>query len=135
APPPPPPRPPPPAPERGVQSRLAAPRRVRARRPHRLGLSRERRRSRRALPPPAVRGEPLPRPAAPGGASPDGWSGGSRYPFPAIAQTVRGNRKIGLGVMGFADLLAALDVAYGEPGAASLGGDVMSRIPERGQPD
>jgi ribonucleoside-diphosphate reductase alpha chain len=57
----------------------------------------------------------------------------SRYPFPAIAQTVRGNRKIGLGVMGFADLLAELDVAYDDPAAVSLGGELMARIRARAE--
>jgi ribonucleoside-diphosphate reductase alpha chain len=57
----------------------------------------------------------------------------SRYPFPAIASTVRGNRKIGLGVMGFADLLAELDVAYDEPAAVSLGEELMRRIHERAE--
>ena len=41
----------------------------------------------------------------------------SRHPFPEIAAATRGNRKIGLGVMGFADLLVDLGVAYDEPEA------------------
>jgi len=35
-----------------------------------------------------------------------------RYPLPQITQTVRANRRIGLGVMGWADMLYQLRVAY-----------------------
>jgi len=57
----------------------------------------------------------------------------SRYPFPEIAAATRGNRKIGLGVMGFADLLVALGVAYDEPEAAQVADRVMARIAARAQ--
>jgi ribonucleoside-diphosphate reductase alpha chain len=55
----------------------------------------------------------------------------SRYPFPEIAAATRGNRKIGLGVMGFADLLVELDVAYDEPEAVRVADRVMARIAAR----
>ena len=35
-----------------------------------------------------------------------------KYPLPQITETVRGNRRIGLGVMGWADMLYQLRVAY-----------------------
>jgi ribonucleoside-diphosphate reductase alpha chain len=55
----------------------------------------------------------------------------SRYPFPEIAAAARGNRKIGLGVMGFADLLVDLGVAYDDPEAVRIADRVMARIAAR----
>lgn len=52
----------------------------------------------------------------------------SEYPIPAIANITRLNRKIGLGVMGWADLLILLEVPYDSEEAIRLGEEVMSFI-------
>jgi ribonucleoside-diphosphate reductase alpha chain len=57
----------------------------------------------------------------------------SHYPFPAVAATVRGNRKIGLGVMGFADLLVELGIPYDDPAATALAEELMARIRARAE--
>jgi ribonucleoside-diphosphate reductase alpha chain len=57
----------------------------------------------------------------------------SRYPFEAITRTVHGNRKIGLGVMGFADLLVDLGIPYDAPEATALGEELMGRIHARAE--
>ena len=44
----------------------------------------------------------------------------NRYPLPRTGEVVRGNRKIGLGVMGFADLLASQGVRYGSPASMEV---------------
>ncbi len=56
----------------------------------------------------------------------------SLFPLPRIAETVRKNRKIGLGVMGFADLLFELGVAYNSQAGIDLAERIMGFVQEEG---
>ena len=52
----------------------------------------------------------------------------SRYPFPELGEATRASRKIGLGVMGLAELLATLGIPYDSEEAVRLAGRVMRHI-------
>ncbi len=52
----------------------------------------------------------------------------SRFPLPEIEKMAKGNRKIGLGVMGWADLLFQMNLPYASDEAISLAEDTMEFI-------
>jgi ribonucleoside-diphosphate reductase alpha chain len=52
----------------------------------------------------------------------------NEYPLPAIDALARGNRKIGLGVMGWADMLIKMELGYDSEEGVALGEKVMGFI-------
>ncbi len=52
----------------------------------------------------------------------------NKYPLPQIDEMTRGTRKIGLGVMGWADMLFKLDIAYNSQKAINLAEKLMHFI-------
>ncbi|MSQ24736.1 MAG: adenosylcobalamin-dependent ribonucleoside-diphosphate reductase [Dehalococcoidia bacterium] len=57
----------------------------------------------------------------------------NHYPVDAIAAITRANRKVGLGVMGFADALIALGVPYDSDRAIALASEIMGAVQEEGR--
>jgi ribonucleoside-diphosphate reductase alpha chain len=57
----------------------------------------------------------------------------NRYPVDAIERATRATRKIGLGVMGFAEMLLSLGISYDSDEASKLASDLMKFIAGRAE--
>ncbi|HWI64361.1 MAG TPA: vitamin B12-dependent ribonucleotide reductase [Symbiobacteriaceae bacterium] len=55
----------------------------------------------------------------------------NKYPLPQIAEKARRDRRIGLGVMGWAEMLVQLGYAYDSDEAVNLAADVMTLIKQK----
>ncbi len=57
----------------------------------------------------------------------------NKYPIDKIAENTRANRKIGLGVMGFADMLLQMGIPYNSEAAVKTGESMMKFITDEGR--
>ena len=57
----------------------------------------------------------------------------NHYPIPQIEERTKANRKVGLGIMGFADMLLLLGIPYDSVEAARIGEELMTFISSEAQ--